>query len=351
MRIENIRLDSERMDSITLLENGFLKVPAFLTRAGVFNYSDRNGIIRRELRPVNEVFNQESMNTLALKSITFEHPAELVNSENYKKYDIGTIGENITQSGNLIQANLMIKDKNIIDYILMKKDAGQNVELSCGYTCELINQNGIDPEEGAFDAIQTNIKYNHLSIVDKGRAGAEVKLKLDSQDISEVKMEEIKFDAMPEYIELKQKFDAAETEKEELKVKLDSALIENENSKKEIEELKVKVDSLNSIDSEIVQAFVKDAMDINTACQMAGIDPNGKNMKALRIEIIKKANSEFNEDNKSEVYLNAYYDAAKIIIKDRKDKEDAEKISSARKDSGNKINAREQYIKSRQFNN
>lgn len=52
------------------------------------------------------------------------------------------------------------------------------VELSCGYTCEVIPEEG-EFEGERFDHRQKKIVYDHVAVVEQGRAGRECRLRLD----------------------------------------------------------------------------------------------------------------------------------------------------------------------------
>ena len=67
---------------------GYLEGRAIVSNVGVFTYVLPDGTIQRELRPPEEVFAEESINSLKLKPITNDHPAEKVTTENIKKYHI-----------------------------------------------------------------------------------------------------------------------------------------------------------------------------------------------------------------------------------------------------------------------
>ena len=56
---------------------------------------------------------------------------------------------------------------------ISKIESGKQVELSCGYDLDLIEESGSYNGEH-YDAIQTNIKYNHVASVKAGRAGAKI---------------------------------------------------------------------------------------------------------------------------------------------------------------------------------
>jgi hypothetical protein len=57
--------------------------------------------------------------------------------------------------------------------------------LSCGYTCDLEKA-----EDGAkwcgidYDFIQRNIRYNHVAIVDRARAGDDARIRMDGISVN-----------------------------------------------------------------------------------------------------------------------------------------------------------------------
>lgn len=156
---------------------GYLYADALATRTGVFEYRRADGTVQRELRPHDEVFDAESLASLGRKPVTLQHPPEPVGPGNISQYGAGAVGERIVEAeGGFVQVSLAIHRQDAIAAI----DGGLR-ELSCGYTCEL------DPTPGEwqgrrYDAVQRRIRYNHLAIVDTGRAGPEVRLRLDADD-------------------------------------------------------------------------------------------------------------------------------------------------------------------------
>jgi hypothetical protein len=170
------RIDVVKMDKGEFTPQGFLRAPAFFTRTGVFKYRKRDGSLVRELRHPDDVFAKESLDSLRMSPLTDDHPPQFINPENYKKYSIGYISEQITTEQNKISGQVVVADKSAI----MKVDTGK-VELSCGYFSDLVEEKGTyDGEE--YDFRQTNIRYNHVALVDKGRAGSQVRLRLDAHD-------------------------------------------------------------------------------------------------------------------------------------------------------------------------
>lgn len=171
------RFDLGEIKSPSITTHGYLRADSLATRAGVFTYMMKDGSVRRELRPVDEVFKQDSLDTMKLIPVTNNHPPEQLNAENTKKYQTGYTGEDVCQiSNNFMKVGVTVTDKGTINDIM----AGKN-QMSAGYTCDLEIVSGIFDGE-KYDAIQRNIIYNHLAIVDIARAGPEAKMKLDSEN-------------------------------------------------------------------------------------------------------------------------------------------------------------------------
>lgn len=175
------RLDFGRIDAAERTSQGFLKAPAYLTRAGVFTYTNADGSPRREYRPTSEVFKADSLATLISAPVTNQHPSEMVTAANRSKYDMGNVGDNILRDGGKVGATLYVKDARLISAV----ERGDMRETSCGYSCDTVEQPGVvpdgEPDAGMkYDAMQTAIVYNHCAVVPQGRAGSEIRLRLDA---------------------------------------------------------------------------------------------------------------------------------------------------------------------------
>lgn len=177
------KTDSYQIDSITEGPGGSIIVEARPTRVGVFDYIDY-----KQLRPEEEVFNPDSMNSLSGCTFTVIHPdSDDVNPENFKYEVRGHVIEgSVTRDGDYLCAKIQVSDKDAIDLILSKKMQ----ELSCGYTCEE------DPTSGEYngihyDSIQRNIVYNHLSLVQRGRAGPACRVITDEDDMKKKQIHDV----------------------------------------------------------------------------------------------------------------------------------------------------------------
>lgn len=175
----NFRVDFRGpLGKAQLLSDGSLKVPAYLARTGVQDYTYSDGRKVREHRPADQVFSQASLDTFKGLAVTVQHPNAKVNPSNWKTVSIGHVGEDVRQEGNLVAASLYIKDADTIARI----QSGELVEISNGYECKMLATPGRNDAGEEYDAIQTEIVGNHVAIGPNnwGRAGRNVRLYLDS---------------------------------------------------------------------------------------------------------------------------------------------------------------------------
>ena len=169
-----------------ITEEGYIKARSIVTRCGVFLYKNADGTIRKELRHPDDVLLPESLESMKMIPIVNGHPKErLITSDNSKRLSVGYTGESVEQELPYIIANIMITDKDTVDEIKEKKKN----ELSLGYTTDLLEDTGTYFGE-PYDYRQTNIRYNHLALVDEARAGPEARIALDGNDAEEILKEE-----------------------------------------------------------------------------------------------------------------------------------------------------------------
>ena len=181
------RYDAAPLGTVTRTPQGFLRAPARVTRTGVLTYRRADGSVVRELRRPAQVFAAESLATLADAPVTDLHPRGMVTPQNARALSLGHVSGGARADGQkYVEAQLLITDGKLIEAV-EKKD---RAEVSCGYTCTLIEGAGVFEGEH-YDAEQTGIVYNHVGLGPRGwgRAGAEVALRLDGSAPDDFRLE------------------------------------------------------------------------------------------------------------------------------------------------------------------
>ncbi|WGM31489.1 DUF2213 domain-containing protein [Brevundimonas sp. NIBR11] len=174
-------------DAVTLGEprltrDGYLVADAKIARTGIQIYSGkevdpenkqgyRDRAVVRVFRPESEVFSTDALASFAHRPVTNDHPAEAVSAANWRDHSVGMTGNEIARDGDYIRVPMVVMDSAAV---AAWKDGKR--ELSCGYESKIVFDAGTTPDGQAYDAIQTNIRGNHLAIVARGRAGSECRI-------------------------------------------------------------------------------------------------------------------------------------------------------------------------------
>jgi hypothetical protein len=175
-----LRFDKHEISKPTIDQNGYLHADARVTRAGVFVYHKADGSTTRELRHPDDVFKADSMATLKNRPVTDGHPYPgKLDAKNTKQFSVGSLVKSPIKNDIYLDTRMMVTDQAAIDKI-MREDSPVR-EISCGYECKMVKESGVYQGEH-YDERQTNIVYNHVAIVDKGRAGPQARLVLDAAD-------------------------------------------------------------------------------------------------------------------------------------------------------------------------
>jgi hypothetical protein len=167
---------------------GFIKVPARLGAEGVVTYTLPNGTKRREYRPKEEILKLDSLQSYQNAPLTGRHPydepTQLLLPENIKKHFAGMVCDTV-KGGE-------VDGVAVVDGFVMIMDAADiqaaregKLALSPGYLRRLEMTPGVwkNPKTGeamAYDAIQRDIRVNHVAMCDQGRQGPLVRLMMDS---------------------------------------------------------------------------------------------------------------------------------------------------------------------------
>lgn len=174
--------------------DGFLSFECVATRAGVFPYAV-GGQVRMEYRPEEELLREDTLESLRQKPITILHPTDAsgrrvyVTPQNAHEHVAGAVGDGVEvaqvvgfappdEPGPYVKANGILYRADAIKGVLDE----ELPELSCGFASELDPTPGIAPCGTPYDAVQRNIRFNHLALVPRGRAGRSATMRLDADD-------------------------------------------------------------------------------------------------------------------------------------------------------------------------
>lgn len=322
---DRLNLNTERKYT----DEGFLVVPARISRVGIQEYlavemglADRNmEDIIKVYRPEDEVFDEASLSSFANKPVTNNHPPELVNAGNAKQYSVGHAGPQVTRDGSFSKTDLFIIDAQSIADI----ESGK-AELSNGYTADIDWTPGVTPDGEQYDAVQRNIKGNHIAIVERGRAGrdcrvadqlpnsgdnlAMAKITIDGVDYEvsdqaaqavgklHTRLKDAEMSAEEIEKEKKAKEDEAEAEKEKAKATEDSY-------KDQLETLKTKIPTADTLDKLVADrtALVDKAKKV-----LPEIEWEGKDSATLMQEVVAAKCENVQMDSVSADYVQARFD-------------------------------------------
>ena len=323
--MSKIRYDSAKFKA-TIDENGFLVDTPVVARLGVQVYYTEDGRTVREFRPAEEVFKDESLASYQGKPMTLDHV--FVNSENAKEVVVGSVTGKAEPLGSSVVAPIVVYDNTAIQEAM----AGNAKELSVGYSAILDETPGwgdpitgeyvlksdgdqFDAPEGwqEFDAIQRDIKVNHLAMVYRGRAGI-AKLNMDGEQENPYTTDvDINKEDKQEMIKIKldgaQEFEVAPevaSHIEALNAKADTAIAERDA-------LKAKVDAMPA---EIEAAVAKAKADADALAALvavaaeAGVKADGLDAKGIKVAYVKEV-SGLDVSEKSDAYIDAAFDIAK----------------------------------------
>ena len=306
-----------------ITKDGYLVAYAKVARTGVQEYlGSELGIdkeIVRVMRPETEVFSTDSLSSFVGKPMTNDHPSEPVTAETWKRDAIGSIGEEVMRDGDYIRVPLIMMDAAAIeDYKAGKR------ELSMGYEADIEFVDHAD-----YDAIQKNIRINHIALVDKGRAGgAKIgdaggqKTNGQSQK-TEVKTmtKKVKFgDVTIEVSE--QAAEAIDALTEQLKQAKEEAQASADAKDKELAEKDGEIEKLkgNSMTADKLDAAIAERVAIIAdAKKIADLDYSKKSPNEIRRAAVAAVIGDDKLKDKSDAYVEARFD---VLLDDASKKQE-----------------------------
>jgi uncharacterized protein len=295
--------------------DGTIKVDGYLTRTGIFEYRNPDGSVRREYRPDAEVFKLDSLESFQMVPLTNDHPPEMLTAANAKQYAVGAVGESVRKDGDKVAASIVVYDAVTV----AKLERGK-VQLSCGYECDL------DPTPGEingsrYDAIQRNIRGNHVALVDVGRAGPDVRIRMDAgimviDECDDLIVDKPENPVEPKLIETLEKLAAEKTRADEA-----VALAASEKARADAEAaradgLKAEASNAEKARKDAEDTFNQRVLDrvalVSKATAILGAEANVNelNDRAIKVAVVKKVDSEDLGVDKSDAYVDGRFDSA-----------------------------------------
>ena len=263
-----------------------LVAKANITRSGVIHYDNEVGF-----REHSSIVDKEFLDDIDGLPIVKEH-AE-INYKNRKEYEIGVV-LNPVSSGIYIRADIVIYDPESINKIENKEVE----QLSIGLYARKNYKKGSYQGE-SYDFIQEDIFFNHVALVERGRAGERVRIEEEDKKNNDkgVKKDKKMSDITTE--ELKEKF------KKENQIASLTKLIEDMHKRmSETEERiimqeensKIKDKSIEDLKEENRRIRIEEKKKIDEANQRA-LDSDEKVLISQEREFFKKINV-FNEHSR-----------------------------------------------------
>lgn len=124
----------------------------------------------RVYRPEAEVFKTDSMASFAAAPFTIDHPSEAVTADNWKRLGVGEVNGDVVRDGSFVRVPVIVRDAGAVG-----KVRTTHKQLSMGYACNLDFTPGTFDGQ-AYDAIQKDIRINHIAAVPAARGGSELRI-------------------------------------------------------------------------------------------------------------------------------------------------------------------------------
>mgnify|MGYP000317710042 CR=1 FL=1 len=193
LRIDQGHIEDYRYDE----EEGVLTADVKLIKSQVLPYVGDNGQIIKELVHPDHLKEDSWLDSIKTKPVTDLHPEEHVDYDNMGKYAKGNLHNqdpDVRENGEVeIWSKETIYDQDLIQDIL----SGTKKQVSVGRFVKVIDDSG-EYKGDKYEKIQTDMTFNHLAHVPKGRAGEDVEIKLDGGMMS-IKTDITEDASMPSY--------------------------------------------------------------------------------------------------------------------------------------------------------
>lgn len=151
---------------------GFLRLHMTIAKAGELKYFNKDGSERLEVVTPEVLFDAKSIDSFKMKPITSpHHPPVMLNADNAGAYSKGMTGNLVTIDGDFLGIVATVTDAETIRNV----KSGRTKQVSCGYLAGTKQRS-----DGKFDQLYR--MGNHVTICEQGRAGADVRVNVDSAE-------------------------------------------------------------------------------------------------------------------------------------------------------------------------
>lgn len=295
-------------------EDGFLHDSPVVGRVGVQTYRNADGSVRRELRLPEDVFHADSLASMRGKPITVDHPkSKKVTAKDATRVTVGSILSEGRADGDAVRTDLVIH---------APQSMGDRRQLSLGYSCKCDETPGVHPQYGAYDAIQRDIRINHLSVVRSARAGAIARLNIDGNEeiidfpttqeqqtmTVKVNLDGLEYDAAPE---VSRELDKLRADAAASATKLNAVTDEKTKLQARVDALQAEVDGAQAkIDAaqEAGRQAALARMKLEEVAKGFKVDCADKTDRQVKEAVIKAVRADADLTDKSDVYVDAAYD-------------------------------------------
>ena len=340
----------------TFHEDGTLTARSIITSIGVFPYRQPDGSIRRELRPPEEVFSKETLDSFNGLPIYVGHRMGKDGLEkDQAKRDEWTVGMARNPIGDnvYVATEVEIKRQDGIEAVksgIRSFSAGYNcdVELSAGVWCGV-----------PYDAIQRKIRGDHLALVPVGRQGDQAVLRMDSAEMvigddaalavedtnsnkegrmadnmKTIQLDSVDYEAEPAvidaYLNEKSRADSLENTVQAKEGEIAKLEAERDSAKEKLDSVEQKLAELEAshLDEAEINKRVQARIDLlalaNDAKAEVKVDMSDMDIKkAIVLAVYPKTSL----DGKSDEYINARVDCAREDVALEKEKNDTANVN------------------------
>ena len=354
------RIENEQSNR-QITPEGYLSVPANLTRPGVFQYKAKNIQINGDpidrdpeqfvavYRPASEVFKEETMKSFALRPITIGHQG-MITAKSIKKHQVGVSDTSVARVGEFLRSGLMIMDERGVE----AASTGTG-EISIGYTADFKEEKGLTELGEPYEYVMYNLKGNHIALVERGRSGPSCRL-LDEEEGEKMKklvLDEVEHEvpeAVAQHVEALQT--ALQDAKEEAVTAKTGAEAIQASSEKLVADAEEKHQKEVKAMQDSMEKMVEDRLEIIAQAKtlVQDVDPKGKSNDQIVEEVAVKLFDcaeliQDKDEGYKKIYCKALFDSALAAKAKKGDGSDKLKVVQDDSEIPDGDKARKEFLK------